>query len=80
MRPNNRRSYRIKDLDIFNVLVIAIRHQDKLKTEYDYAIEDEDYQSMCLVSKRFSKVTTETRRLLLVDFTPLRQLHMGYET
>ena len=55
MRPNNRRSYRIKDLDIFNILVIAIRHQDKLKTEYDYAIEDEDYRSMCLISKHFPR-------------------------
>ena len=38
MRRNNRRSYRVKDLDIFNVLVIAIRHQEKLKTEHDCAI------------------------------------------
>jgi len=43
MIPNNRRSYRVKDLDIFNLLAIAIRHQEKLKTEHDYAIEDEDY-------------------------------------
>ena len=43
MRPNNRRSYRVKDLDIFNVLVIALRHQGKLKAVYDYAIEEEDY-------------------------------------
>jgi len=26
MRPNNRRAYRVKDLDIFNVLVIALWH------------------------------------------------------
>ena len=43
MRPNNRRSYRVKDLDIYNVLVIALRHQGILKTVYDYAIEEEDY-------------------------------------
>ena len=43
MRPNNRRSYRVKDLDIFNVLVIALWHQGKLKKVYDYAIEEEDY-------------------------------------
>ena len=35
---------------------------------------------MCLVSKRFAKVTTETRRLLSVNFTPLRQPRTGYAT
>ena len=80
VRPNNRRSYRVKDLDIFNVLVIALRHQGKLKTVYDYVIEEEDYRSMCLASKRFAKVTTKTRRLLSVNFTPLRQPHTGYAT
>jgi len=80
MRPNNRRSYRVKDLDISNILVIAIGHQERLKAEYDYAIEDEDYQSMCLVSKCVSTLTTETRRLLTVDFTPLRQPRLSYAT
>ena len=78
MRPNIRRVYRVKDLDIYNVLVIALRHQGILKRVYDYAIEEEDYRSMCLVSKRFAKVTIETKRLLSVDFTPLRHPRIGY--
>ena len=70
----------VKDLDISNVLVIAIGYQEVLKAKYDYAIEEEDYKSVCLVSTRFRTVTTETGRLLTVDFTPLRQPRLGYAT
>ena len=58
-------------MDIFNVPVIAIGYQEVLKATYDYIIEEEDYKSMCLVSKYFCTVITEIRCLLTVDFTPL---------
>jgi len=62
------------------VLVMAIRRQETLKVEYDCVIEEDDYQAMYLVSKRFSFVTKETSRLLDVYFTPLRQPRLDYAT
>jgi hypothetical protein len=72
MRPSLDKWYQVGDLHLYNVVTTIIK-------ECRVSFLNEDLSNHCLVNKDFANIVPKVLRWLQVDFTPLRDPHLGYE-
>jgi hypothetical protein len=72
MRPSLNKWYRVADLHLYNIITTIIK-------ECRVSFLKEDISNLCLVNKDFANIVPKVLHWLRVDFTPLRDPHLGYE-
>jgi hypothetical protein len=72
MRPSINEWYQVGDLHLYNVITTIIK-------ECRTIFLKEDLSNLCLVNKGFANIVPKVLHWLQVDFTPLRDLCLGYE-
>ncbi len=72
MRPSLDKWYQVGDLHLYNIITTIIK-------ECRVSFSKEDISNLHLVNKDFANIVPKVLRWLQVDFTPLRDPHLGYE-
>ncbi len=72
MRPSLNKWYQVGDLHLYNGITTIIK-------ECRVSFPKEGISNFCLVKKDFANIAPKVPRWLQVDFTPLRDPHLGYE-
>jgi hypothetical protein len=72
MRPSLDKWYQVGDLHLYNIITIIIK-------ECRVSFSKEDISNLCLVNKDFANIVLKVLHWLRVDFTPLRDPHLGYK-
>ena len=71
MKPSLKRQYRVRELDLSNVMAIVMRVMG-------HKLNATDYLHLSLVNKKFQVIVPEFLRLLALDFTPLFKPRYDY--
>jgi hypothetical protein len=72
MRPSLDKWYQVGDLQFYNVITTIVK-------ECRVSFLCEDISNLCLVNKDFVKIVPKVLHWLQVDFTLLRNPHLGYQ-
>ena len=73
MRPSNDKKYSVKEITLYNVITIVINNSNHL-------LDDRDMLAIQFVNKDFSTFIPKVIRWMSVDFTPLKQPRLEYES
>lgn len=76
MRPTIHKTYRVDDLSFENVLVVVLKHMPELNVQF--RLTESDYATMMCLSADIREIVSETRRLMKVDFSSLREPMVNY--